>query len=227
MHKEVGTAITITYAVNDSQSAGQQSTQNGAPAQSGNGGRGSFQNNTTPIPNSAVAKVKSLSGVASIEENLRRTDTDNILKTSSIQTPNGRSFSISPTVNGISTDATNFTLAGGSTPTLEAGRAFQASDAGTAVAMMSQTLADTNGLTIGSTFSLKGKTFTIIGLYSTGQQFSDNSIVVPIATMQSLYGISGVDSITVYAQSYEQVNTVASCLHSTLGSAYDCGDGGF
>lgn len=221
VHKEVGTAITITYAVNDSQSTGQQSTQNGAPGQFGNGGRGFFQANITPIPNSAVTKVKSLSGVASIEESLRRTDTDNILKTSSIQTPNGRSFSIPPTVNGIATDATNFTLAGGSTPTLEAGRAFQASDAGTDVAMMSQTLADNNDLTVGSTFTLKGKTFTIIGLYTTGQTFSDNSLVVPIATMQSLYGVSGVDSITAYAQSYEQVNTVATRLRSTLGSAYD------
>src|SRR5260221_13236261 len=92
-------------------------------------------------------------------------------------------------------------LAGGSTPTLVAGRTFQASDATSYVAMMSQTLAENNSLTVGSTFTLKGKTFTIIGLYTTDQEFANNSLVVPLATMQSVFSLSGVDSITVYAQS--------------------------
>ncbi len=87
--------------------------------------------------------------------------------------------------------------------------------------MMSQTLAANNSLSVGSTFTLKGKTFIIIGLYTTGQQFTDNSLVIPLATMQSLYAINGVDSITAYAQSYEQVNAVAARIRSTLGSAYD------
>ena len=87
--------------------------------------------------------------------------------------------------------------------------------------MMSQTLADSNSLTVGSTFTMKGKTFTIIGLYTTDQQFASNSLVVPLATMQSIFSIDGVDSITVYAQSYEQVDALAVKLRSTLGKAYD------
>jgi ABC-type antimicrobial peptide transport system permease subunit len=39
--------------------------------------------------------------------------------------------------------------------------------------------------------------------------------------MQSVFSVNGVDSITVYAQSYEQVNTVATRLRNTLGKAYD------
>ncbi len=222
VHQQVGTAITINYATNDSQNAAPTTTQPGGTGSNGNGSRGFFSQFTaTPVPKSAVAKVKNLPGVTSVEESLRRTDTDSTLKTTSIQAPNGRSFSIPPTVNGISTDAAHFTLAGGATPTLQSGRSFQASDANAYVAMMSQTLANNNSLSVGSTFTLKGKTFTIIGLYTTDQQFADNSLVIPLATMQSLFSVNGVDSITVYAQSYEQVNAVASRLRNTLGNAYD------
>src|SRR5258708_6946502 len=222
VHQEVGTAITINYATNDSQSAGQSTANAGPPGGGQQSGRGFFLQRTgTPVPNSTAAKVKNLPGVASIEESLRRSDTASTLKTSTIQTPDGRSISIPPTVNGISTGAAHFTLAGGSTPTLVAGRTFQASDATSYVAMMSQTLAENNSLTVGSTFTLKGKTFTIIGLYTTDQEFANNSLVVPLATMQSVFSLSGVDSITVYAQSYEQVDALAARLRNTLGKAYD------
>ncbi len=226
VHKEVGTAITVNYATNDSQSAG-QSTDTGSSGQT-NGGRGPngnggffAQQTPTPIPNSVISKVQSLPGVSSVESSLRRNDTDDTLKTSTIQTPFGRSISIPPTVNGISTGATHFTLAGGSTPTLVSGRSFQASDANADVAMMSQALATNNGLSVGSTFTLKGKTFTIIGLFTTDQQFANNSVVVPLATMQSLFSVNGVDSITAYAQTYEQADAVAAQIRTTLGNAYD------
>ena len=221
VHKEVGTAITINYATNDSQNAGQPGGGQQVSGPGQNGGRGFFtQPTVTPVPNSTVAKVKSLPGVASVEENLRRSDTDSTLKTTTIQTPNGRSISIPPTVNGISTGATHFTLVGGSTPTLQSGRTFQASDANAYVAMMSQTLAQNNSLAVGSTFTLKGKTFTIIGLYTTDQEFANNSLVVPLATMQGIFSVNGVDAITVYAQSYEQVDALAARLRNTLGKAY-------
>lgn len=223
VHREVGTAITINYAVNDSQNAAQTSGQQVTTGQNGAPGRPTFFNQATrtPIPNSAVAQVKALPDIASTEESLSRIDTNSTLKTNSIQGPNGRSFNIPPTVNGISPGAVNFTLAGGTTPTLEAGRSFQASDANASVAMMSETLAQTNNLTVNSTFALKGQTFTIIGLYTTSQTFADNSLVVPLATMQKIFAVDGVDSIMVYAQSYEQVNTLAARLRSALGSAYD------
>ena len=211
VHTEVGTAITINYATNDSQNIRPQ------------GGGGGFfsQAAATPVPNSAVAKVKNLPGVASVEESLSRSDTTSTLSTSTIQTPNGRTITIPPSVNGISTGATHFTLAGGSTPTLVSGRTFQASDANAYVAMMSQTLANNNSLTVGSNFTLKGKTFTIIGLYTTDQTFVNNSVVVPLAIMQSIFSVNGVDSITVYAQSYEQVDALATRVRNTLGKAYD------
>ncbi|HEY5005702.1 MAG TPA: FtsX-like permease family protein [Ktedonobacteraceae bacterium] len=219
VHKEVGTAITINYATTDSQNVAQSAGGIGGPRQGSGGFFG--QQTSTPIPNGAVTNVAKIPGVVSVETSLRRTDTNSALKTSTIQTPNGRSFSIPPTVNGISTGAAHFTLAGGSTPTLSSGRTFQASDANANVAIMSQTLATANNLQVGSTFTLKGKTLTLIGLYTTGQTFADNSLVVPMATMQNLFAVQGVDSITVYAQSYEQVDAVAAKLRTSLGKAYD------
>ncbi len=222
VHKSIGTAITINYASNDSQNVAQNGQNNGSGQGRPGGGGSFFQRTVTPIPNTEIAKVKNLSGVSSVEESLSRSDTTSTLKTSSIQTPDGRSITIPPSVNGISTDATHFTLTGGTTPTLVSGRLFQSSDANAKVAMMSQTLATTNNLQVGSTFQLKNTTFTLIGLYTTdANRFADNSLVLPIAVMQSLFSVQGVDSVTVYAQNFEQVQTLATHLRSTLGSSYD------
>jgi len=124
-------------------------------------------------------------------------------------------------VNGIPRDSTNFTLLGGDTPTLVAGRGFRDSDANTDVAMMSQGVAQANGLQIGSTFNLKGTTFTLIGVYTMSNQFSAGSLIIPLATMQKVFGINGVDSLVVNAVNYEQVETVAAKLRTALGKAYD------
>lgn len=219
VHKEVGTAITINYAANESQSNAPTAS---APGSNPKGGDGFFNRQPpTPIPNSVITTVSHLSGVSSVEANLRRTDTNSTLKTSSIQAPNGRSISIPPTVNGISTNATHFTLTGGSTPTLVSGRSFRASDANTNVAMMSQTLASSNNLSAGSTFTLQGKTFTVIGLFTTDQQFANSALVIPMETMQSVFSVNGVDSITAYAQTYEQADALASKIRTTLGKSYD------
>jgi putative ABC transport system permease protein len=214
VHKQVGTGITINYASNDSV----KSTSGNGGSQ---GGVGISAPNNTPIPISTVQKVESTRGVVSTQESLVRPDTDGKLKTGSITGPNGQQISIPVLVNGISSDASHFTLQGGTTPTLVSGRSFHDSDANAYVAMMSQSLANRNHLKVGSRFTLKGKTFTIIGLYTTSDQFSSSSIVVPLATMQKVFGVKGVDSITAYAANYEQVETVATRLRNALGKQYD------
>src|SRR5579883_403475 len=91
VHQEVGTAITINYATNDSQTPGQQGGQGATLITRGGN---FFQQNTTPIPNSAVATVEHVPGVVSVEESLRRSDSGDSLKTSTIQTPDGRSITL-------------------------------------------------------------------------------------------------------------------------------------
>ena len=217
VHKRVGTTININYAENDANSV----QQTGGSGTSGGPSSGPSFKGPTLIPNSVVAKVKSVQGVVSTQESLTRPDTNESLKSGSITGPNGQKVSIPLMINGISSDSTNFTLTGGDTPTLVAGRNFRSSDANANVAMMSQSLARINHLHVGSTFTLKGKKFTLIGLYTTSSQFSDNTIVIPLATMQKVFGIKGVDSVTATAASYEQVETVAARLRSALGKQFD------
>jgi putative ABC transport system permease protein len=236
VHKEVGTAITINYASNDARQFGGDSSNTnngttgnpGAPAPGRAGGTGPTGNGggfgqvaATPIPDSVVKQVASISGVVSTEETVRQSDTDGKLTTSAINTPNGQTITIPPTVYGISNGATHFTLGRGSVPTMVAGHGFQDSDVNAHVAMMNQTLATTNKLNVGSTFTLKGTTITLVGLYTTTDQFSSNTIVLPLKTAQSIYSVAGVDSITAYAASYEQVGPVATKLKSVLGTKYD------
>lgn len=221
VHKQVGTTIIVNYATNaanNAQGSGPIADGGSGP---GNGGSDPVFFAPTPIPNSVVSKVKSVPGVVSTQENLSRPAQDGTLKGTTITAPNGQQLSAPMTVSGISSDATNFTLANGQTPTLVAGRSFQASDAHANVAMMGQAVAQANGLGVGSTFTLKGTTFTLIGLYTTSDQIADNSIVIPIATMQKVFDIDGVDSITATATSYEQVDAVAARLRKALGSAYN------
>jgi ABC-type antimicrobial peptide transport system permease subunit len=214
VHKQVGTDITINYATNQ---AGGSSASSGGTT----GSTASVPPPITPIPNSVVSRIAKIPGIASIEETLQETDTTSVLKTNPFQAPNGQSFSFPPTMDGFSPEATHFTI-GGNIPIMTAGRMFQNGDAHANDAVISQSMASNNNFKVGSTFKLKNTTMTVIGIYkSTGSQVADDTIIVPMATLQRLYSTSGVDSITAYATSYDQVSTVASKLRTTLGSKFD------
>ncbi len=253
VHKEVGTSITITYASNDAgqfgnggafsnvnvtPTAGTSSNGNsrsggfGAPGSSGSSSKSSSSSgrsnpftgfSSTPIPNSVTTTVSKVAGVSGVEEALSRSDTDDVLKTSTIEGPNGNSITIPPTVYGYSQGATHFTVGNGATPTLVSGHNIESNEASSDVALLSQALATKNSLKVGSTFKLKGKTFTVIGIYTTtsSNQFASDTMVIPLTTMQSIFSVKGVDSITAYATTYDQVSTVTTKLQNTLGKKYD------
>jgi ABC-type antimicrobial peptide transport system permease subunit len=138
-----------------------------------------------------------------------------------ITAPTGQQMNAPVTVNGISGDSATFTIMQGITPTLVSGRGFRSSDAHANVAMMSQSLAQANQLDVGSTFRVNGTTLTLIGLYTTGNELADSSIVLPMATMENVFHLNGVDSVTATAVSYEQTETVAARLRSVLGKSFN------
>ena len=214
VHQLVGATITIKYPSSDATPAFQ-----GGPS----GGGGQFMGNTpTPIPNSVVNTVKKVPGVVSTQESLSRGDSQKfLLQGATISSPDGQTMNAPLSVNGIASDSTSFTLISGITPTFVSGRRLQASDATADVALVSQTVAQVNQLSVGSTFTLKGTTFTVIGLYTTSNQLANSSIVIPLATMQKVFQVSGVDSITVTASSYDQVEPVAARLRQALGPQFD------
>ena len=163
----------------------------------------------TPIPNSVVAKVKRVQEVTSTQSSVVRSYTDGILRGSFL------------TITGVSRDATDGTLGDGITPALVAGRGFQDGDANAHVAMVSQAVAQANHLHVGSIFALHGTTFTLIGLYTTANPFDNGVIIIPMAAMQQVFKINGVDSLTANVVSYEQVEAVAARLRSLLGRQFN------
>src|SRR5438874_1238604 len=70
VHKRVGTTININYAENEANSA----QQIGGSGTAGGPSSSPSFNGPTPIPNSVVAKVKSVQGVVSTQESLARPD---------------------------------------------------------------------------------------------------------------------------------------------------------
>ncbi len=215
IHQLVGSTITIKYPSSDSAMPG---TTIGS---SGSGNQPMMGNTPTPVPNSVINTVKKISGVVSTQESLMRSDSGDSLQGALISSPSGQSFHAPLSVYGIASDSTSFTLISGVTPTFVSGRRFQASDATADVALVSQTVAQDNQLNVGSTFTIKGTTFTVIGLYTTSNQLANSSLVIPLITMQKLFQVNGVDSITATAASYDQVETVAARLRQKLGSQFD------
>jgi putative ABC transport system permease protein len=127
--------------------------------------------------------------------------------------------------------------------TISSGRTFTSSDSGTNVAVVGQTLATANNLTVGSTFTLDptsastptssspsatatpsststtSTTITVIGIYTTGTQFGDNSIALPIDTARTIFNrATEVDQVTVKADSIANVSQVSSAIQATLGA---------
>lgn len=221
VHQQIGTTITVQSSGQGSPSSpGTGPSLTGAtptPVNISNSGGGSTSLIVPPpaISNKLVAKVKGSQGVASTQELLARPYTEGNLQSTSTHAP------LPITINGVSLDTSTFTLSGGAVPTLVAGRSFQASDANANVAMMSQALAKKNDLKVGSTFTLHGTTFTLIGLYTTSSQTTDNSVVMPLTTMQTVYQLDGVDSIYVTAANPQQVEAVAARLRDLLGADFN------
>lgn len=215
VHKQVGTTITINYTSNDANS-GQQSNAGG-----GGNGPGFFGGPPKPIPNSVVTQVKQTQGVVNVQESLERPDTDGILQGTMMTAPTGQQMNAPVSFSGISSDSATFTILQGITPKLVSGRGFLSSDAHANVAMMSQSLAQANQLHVGSTFRVSGTTLTLIGLYTTGNELADSSVLLPMATMENVFHVTGVDSVTATAVSYEQTETVAARLRSVLGKSFN------
>lgn len=125
------------------------------------------------------------------------------------------------TVTG-TTDPTTLSSNGGSTTvTVKSGKTF-ASDSTDLVAVIGSALATKNNLSVGDTFTAYSKTITVIGIYTTDNTFQNSSIIMPLATLQTLTDQSGdVSSVVVKVDSTENVSSVVTSLKSSLGTKAD------
>jgi len=101
---------------------------------------------------------------------------------------------------------------------LISGRTFDASESNADVAVLGQALADHNGLKVGDTVPINGTTFQVIGIFTSGTQFGDNSLFVPLTTAQTVFNRPGeIDQADVKADTASNVDQVAADIRQALG----------
>ncbi len=100
---------------------------------------------------------------------------------------------------------------------IEAGRYFTSDEIDADVAVVGQDLAEKNGLDVGSEVDIEGVSVEIIGIFDSGQVFGDSLLVMPIGTVQRVFDLEGVTSVTVVADDVASVSGVADAIRQTLG----------
>lgn len=90
------------------------------------------------------------------------------------------------------------------------------------VALVGKTLADKNKLKVGDTFTAYGKTITVKGIYNSDNQFENNGLIMPIATVQNLTSQKGqATAVTVTVDSSDNVSSTVAALKRALGDKAD------
>ncbi len=201
-----------------------------------------FAGGGTPLTQNQLKSVSSQPHVTKLDETLsdRLTSSDTNLQSSITAGALGRrfagngfagggfasGFNFTPpvTVNG-TTDPTNLgsssATTGGGSFTLMSGNVINgSSDAD--VAMVGSALATKNNLKVGSTFTAYNTTFTVSGIFSTGNKFGDNQLIMPLAIVQRLSGQTGdVTAATAYIDSISNLASVTNKIKQILGSSAD------
>lgn len=136
-------------------------------------------------------------------------------------TSGNATVSFTPPINITGTNApTNLSSTeGGGTFNLTSGSVFSANSSEN-VALIGSSLATKNNLGVGSTFTAySGTVITVAGIFDAGNTFSNNQIIMPLTTVQTLSGQAGnITSATVNVNSISNVSSVATAISDTLGS---------
>ena len=123
------------------------------------------------------------------------------------------------TITG-TTDANSVATDGGDL-TISSGAIFDGSSSEN-VALVGTDLAEKNSLTVGSTFTAYATTFTVVGIFDTGNTFQDSGIIMPLATLQTITDQAGaVTSVVATVDSSDNVASTVTALESSLGDDAD------
>jgi len=118
-------------------------------------------------------------------------------------------------------DTTSSSVFGGNSATFISGQALDASkDVNEAI--MGKALATKNNLSVGSTFTAYGQTLKLVGIYETGNTFSNAGLVVALPAMQRLSTQPGnITSAIVTVNSIDNIDGAVASIKTTLGTAAD------
>jgi putative ABC transport system permease protein len=183
------------------------------------------------IDESSVARMAHLHGVAAAAGGMAGlTDTRMTVPSASQFGPGGTpppASALNPvtfSVDGIDTAHLQFgPYASG---TISSGRGFRASDADSRVAVVDSGYATTHKLRVGSTVTVSGKSFTVIGIIRQAQGGDPSNVYVPLAVTQVIglgpYGASldgKVNTVYVAATSSADIPAVQKEIAALLPSA--------
>jgi putative ABC transport system permease protein len=115
-------------------------------------------------------------------------------------------------VMGFDTATENPILTGNAQMDIVEGRYFTTDENDADVMVVGQALADTNGLEVGSVVDIEEVSVKVIGIYDSGQVFGNNMLVMPIGTVQRVFDLEGVTSVTVVADDVNNVDAVVSSI---------------
>ena len=100
--------------------------------------------------------------------------------------------------------------------TVEEGPCLTAEETNADVEVVGQALAEANNLGIGSIIDVTGTPVQIIGVYDSGPQTADNLIIMPIAVVQSLYGLPESNEVIVAADNVSNVDIVVQEIRTVF-----------
>ena len=112
----------------------------------------------------------------------------------------------------------SLTTTGVTDPEFVAGRTFNSDEAEANVAVLGDSLAEGNGLSVGSTFSVNDTAIEVVGIFTTGTQFGGNALFLPLKTAQTLFDREGeIDQVVVQAESVNHAEHFANDVRAMLG----------
>ncbi|WP_024367116.1 ABC transporter permease, partial [Arthrobacter sp. TB 26] len=86
-------------------------------------------------------------------------------------------------------------------------------------ALLGTTLAEKNGLTVGSTFTINDQSFTVAGLFDAGTAFGNNALYLTLPSAQTLAALPGeLSTMIVTVNSMENVDAAKTALQAALGT---------
>jgi len=204
------------------------------------GARG-FEGGGNPLTQSQLNSVSNLPHIETVEESLndRLNSTNTNLQSSTQLGQLGQRFVTNFGGSGGNSgfDPANFTppitvlgsnnptdlaaTQGGGTFTLKSGAVFSSTSSDN-VALVGSALATKNNLSVGSTFTAYNTTIKVVGVFDSGNDFSNGLLVMPLKTVQTLSGQSGdITNAVVTVDSVSNVDSVNDAIKTKLGSSAD------
>lgn len=150
----------------------------------------------------------------------RGTDTNANMGSSSANISAPKNFTMPVTITGTN-NLDSLGSLGVSQLNLTSGSKFDASTTDN-VAIVGAELSTKNNLSVGSTFTAYAKDVTVVGIFDSGNKFTNGGVIMPLKAIQTLSSQTDqVNSIVVQTDSIDTISTVTADIKSKLGDKVD------